>query len=607
MLADEVIEDELGDRPLVLMSRALTDIHLDRRAWGLVGLSLAGGDIDAAVAGLERAGIFDGGAQESGDRARVQRAIRPLLGAFAGLAVLAGTATAVVAAQAIGRMVRRRPVDDDALVALGCNRRQLVAADLALASTVAMGGVVVALVIAVIGSPLFPVGPAHRVSEVVGGIDVDAVALGVGAACLVGSLLLLVGVSSWRRRSGRAVVTPVPVPGPLGSSPSRSTGIRLTTGRRGFRTTVAGVSAGLAAVLAALAFSGSLGRLAHDDELVGMSWDVVARENFSDIDAAAVQSTVQGDPTVRRMTAVGYPIGEINGTALNGAQVSAVIGDPWPPISEGRAPRTSREILVGKTTLGKLGLRIGSEVELTLSRDFSLGPGPEPTPLAVTVVGSAVAPAVGQAGGDTPRLGQGFLVSTETVEAILGQDGVPSYIYLFDLTPGSDPAALIARFPDGLPDDAGVSTEWYTSAVPAEVRQAEDARPVIWLGVGALAVAVVATIGHTLMGFVRQRRRDYAVLKALGFTRRQIRSTVLWQSGAVLGVALIGAVPVGVATGRWLWIAFAENLGILVRPVVPVLLLGAALLVTVLVVQGAALLPAALARRTSPGQALRAE
>ncbi len=124
---------------------------------------------------------------------------------------------------------------------------------------------------------------------------------------------------------------------------------------------------------------------------------------------------------------------------------------------------------------------------------------------------------------------------------------------------------------------------------------------------GALAVTVVATIGHTLFGFVRQRRPDYAVLKALGFTPGQVRATVLWQSGAVLGVSLLGAVPAGIAAGRWLWIAFAEGLGIVVRPVVPMVLLGAAIVVTVLVVQGTALVPAAIARRTPPGSTLRAE
>lgn len=240
-------------------------------------------------------------------------------------------------------------------------------------------------------------------------------------------------------------------------------------------------------------------------------------------------------------------------------------------------------------------MAIGDEVELNLVQDFALGPRPDPKPMTVTVVGSAVVPAIGQAGIGTPRLGQGFVLSAETVDAILGEGGALPYVFLFDLARGADPQTLIERFPAGLPDSSDLPTEWFTSAVPAEVRQAEDARPVIWLGVGALALAVVATIGNTLLGFVRQRRRDYAVLKAIGFTPGQIRATVLWQSGAVLGVALLAALPVGIAAGRWLWIAFADDLGILVRPVVPTLLLGAAVVVTMLAVQGGALIPATLA------------
>lgn len=106
------------------------------------------------------------------------------------------------------------------------------------------------------------------------------------------------------------------------------------------------------------------------------------------------------------------------------------------------------------------------------------------------------------------------------------------------------------------------------------------------------------------MGFLRQRRRDYAVLKALGAARGQIRSTVQWLSGAVLGVARIAARrPDRCAPGRYrrrplVWIVFAEDRGIVARPVIPVSLLGMATVVTVLVVQGTALVPAAIARRT---------
>ncbi|MEJ7764336.1 MAG: FtsX-like permease family protein, partial [Acidimicrobiales bacterium] len=142
---------------------------------------------------------------------------------------------------------------------------------------------------------------------------------------------------------------------------------------------------------------------------------------------------------------------------------------------------------------------------------------------------------------------------------------------------------------------------------PAEISQAEEARTVIGLAVTALALAIVATITHTLFAFVRQRRRDYAVLKTLGFTRGQIRTTVLTQSGAILAIALIAALPLGIAAARWLWIAFAERIGVVVNPVVPSLLLGAAILLSVLAVQCAALIPASLASRTPAGRTLHGE
>ena len=123
----------------------------------------------------------------------------------------------------------------------------------------------------------------------------------------------------------------------------------------------------------------------------------------------------------------------------------------------------------------------------------------------------------------------------------------------------------------------------------------------------ALGLAVVATIGHTLLGLVRQRRRDYAVLKALGFTRSQVRTTVLTQSGAVLAVALAVSLPLGAAAGRWLWTAFAGRIGVIVEPTVPLLLLAGCALLSILAVQGAALIPATIARRTPAGQALHGE
>ena len=124
---------------------------------------------------------------------------------------------------------------------------------------------------------------------------------------------------------------------------------------------------------------------------------------------------------------------------------------------------------------------------------------------------------------------------------------------------------------------------------------------------GDVDVLIVATIAHTVMVFVRQRRRDYAVLKAIGFTPGQVRTTVLTQSAAVVAAGLVAAIPLGAAAGRWLWTGFAGRIGVVVEAVVPLPLLAVCLIITLLAVQGTALLPASVARRTPPGRTLHGE
>jgi hypothetical protein len=46
---------------------------------------------------------------------------------------------------------------------------------------------------------------------------------------------------------------------------------------------------------------------------------------------------------------------------------------------------------------------------------------------------------------------------------------------------------------------------------------------------------------------MRRRRRDLALLKALGFTRRQISATIAWQATSTVAVGLLIGVPVGIA------------------------------------------------------------
>ena len=62
-----------------------------------------------------------------------------------------------------------------------------------------------------------------------------------------------------------------------------------------------------------------------------------------------------------------------------------------------------------------------------------------------------------------------------------------------------------------------------------------------------------------------------ATLKALGFTRRQLLSTVFWQSSVSVGIGVLIGMPLGIALGRWLWTLFAREIYVVPEPTVPIL------------------------------------
>lgn len=104
-----------------------------------------------------------------------------------------------------------------------------------------------------------------------------------------------------------------------------------------------------------------------------------------------------------------------------------------------------------------------------------------------------------------------------------------------------------------------------------------------------------------------RRRRDMAVLQAVGFVRRQVRAVVVWQGVTLGALSLVLGLPLGVAAGRWIWILFARDRGFVGEPIVliaEVAAVGAGVLVL-----AAALATQAgrLAARTRPAIALRSE
>ena len=111
----------------------------------------------------------------------------------------------------------------------------------------------------------------------------------------------------------------------------------------------------------------------------------------------------------------------------------------------------------------------------------------------------------------------------------------------------------------------------------------------------------------TLVASVRRRRRDLALLKTLGFTRRQLAATVAAQASVVAVVGTVVGVPVGIVIGRWLWVAFAREISAVPRPTIPTVSIALVALGALVLVNVVAAVPGWQAARTPSATFLHAE
>ena len=152
---------------------------------------------------------------------------------------------------------------------------------------------------------------------------------------------------------------------------------------------------------------------------------------------------------------------------------------------------------------------------------------------------------------------------------------------------------------------AKICSEGREMWIDEEVLQQIDQLP--WEIGGFVAVAATAGIGYALVTAVRRRRRELAVLKTLGFRRRQIRATVGWQASTVTMVGLVIGIPLGIVVGRFAWRLVADGLGVSTATSVPALAVIALVPAALILVDFIAALPARAAARTRPAVVLRSE
>ena len=152
-------------------------------------------------------------------------------------------------------------------------------------------------------------------------------------------------------------------------------------------------------------------------------------------------------------------------------------------------------------------------------------------------------------------------------------------------------------------DTPGVSR----ALVPLEVERLAQVDALPSVLAGFLGLLGVVSVGVVLASSVRRRRRDLAILKTLGFSRRQVSVTIAWQATTVAVIGVLIGVPLGVVGGRAIWRAVAEGIGVVSTPEVPIGLLAVVALVTIALANLIAALPARVAARTQPARVLRSE
>jgi FtsX-like permease family len=571
----------------------LTDLVNTVYYFDLAGGAAAADEFVAAVRDLP-----DGDSVQFFERPGVTRATQRSVDAQAlGLALFAAVLALVgilTAGQSLSRQLRVEATDGEALRTLGMTGGQRVAVASLRGAVVGAGAAILAIAGAVAWSPLTPVGLARQ-AEPHPGLEVNVAVLAVGGLAIAAVVTARAALTGWRivGRTGdhrpRAAVgsTFAERAARAGAAPSLVTGLSLGRGWRGSgvstRSTLAGVTIGVATLAGAVTFLASLDRLVEDPERYGWSVDAVAGSIYED-DPGDLFEVLADDPGVEAFARAGGTAVGAEGHRIGVVGVEPGRGITPAPILDGRAPAGPREAALGRRTLQALGKDVGDTVGLDASGD----------PLPFTITGTAVVPEINQGG---PGLGEGAVLTLEGFGDLV-PDEHPNVAFV-RFGPGGEgsPAMEQLRFSGGL----------LPPVLPDALYDIERVRTLPVILAALLALVGVITLVHSLVSLVRTHRRDLAVLKTLGFTRSQVAGTTAWQGTVFMGLALVVGVPLGVVLGRWSWLLVADRLGVVSAPRVPLPAIVALVPAALLVANVAAAVPAWLAARIRPADALRAE
>ena len=546
--------------------------------------------------------------------AAVERAIRPEAVALALFALVLAATALLVIGQVAARQLAAGSVDNPTLAAMGATRAQLMGGRLAEASVAAAAGAVAAAGVAVAVSPLTPIGTA-RVAEPDPGISADMPVLVVGAIAAFGLLVARVAWPAWRLAS-------YPAPHPHGTTaPSGRPGfarwlpaapVTMTAGAhlaldhgRGrtaipVRSALAGTMLSVLAVTAAATFGANLLHLVKSPRLYGQNWDAAIDLQFGAITPEQTRHLLGKTAGIS-----GWTLGNHGTVSVGGLIVPAIGLTPGqgpllsPTLLEGRHPRNDYEIVLGTSTLRQIGRHVGEQVTVTVNGHL----------VREHIVGRAAFPDFGQGGFTPTDLGQGAQTTIRPLAESIG--------------PGQGFEFVLVKFTDGQPRTEAMASFKRSVAGFCHSRQpgpclATDQRPngitsyaqidrTPAVLAALLAILGTAVLGQYIVVSGRHRRREFAILKALGLFRRQVSCITAWQVSILTGLALLTGLPLGIAAGRWAWASFARDLGIPTAGIMPLPAILLMVPAVIIIANTLAFWPGRTAARLKPAEVLRTE
>jgi hypothetical protein len=361
----------------------------------------------------------------------------------------------------------------------------------------------------------------------------------------------------------------------------------------------------VAAIAATATFGANLSRLVNTPRLYGQSWDLTADAQFSPLQPAQIAKIVGRQSGVTEWTFGTHVDVTAAGRIIPGVALMTTTRTPVSPtVVVGRPALGPDEISLGTKTLADLHRHVGQTVVVRLPNIGTRVPPARP----MRIVGRSVFPFFGE-GSFTPT---GLGVGAQVTESALSTTAAPPVNFvLVRVASGPDRASEISHITTAL-QRAHICGAYNQCTISSNIRPTDvlnyariQRTPLVLAAV--LALLAIGVLANLLVGSIRRRRHDIAILKTIGFRRRQVSATVAWQATTVVGLALLIGLPIGVALGRWVWSTFATNLGIPIEPRTPIGVLLLMIPVALLLGNLIAAVPGFIAGRLAPAAALRTE